>query len=698
MDAPRLPSSRFMEFTRQLSHDSSVDTPPDFCDSMDANHRFPRAIDPADGHLPHDDLCLDAQASVYSAESLKPLKMPPYTFKASPPSTYAMASLMGYAVQPQSQARHGNSTPAESPSVPETHFSFSWDTYFNDTLAETSHPVRLGKDALPQTEKHCDDDCRSMLSCTSACGISCPSQCGDTGQGMCCDDDACDDQELCLDEMCEDAVTPCTDANCSGLAKLGQLPAEPGFSDGDKQAAAALASIGDTQLELMHSTFPQFTPDSTFGSHPCFPGGTCSHAFPHTSFQTTTDDGLAGQFWEHLSQEDPLTTHILQYHDPRHFVDHARPCIADDPNLTIPKCALPKTVNGDLLSHGLGHNPHDFACGFEVNTLDQFASHIFEDHWYMHMPHSDLGNPSQHSHLEDNFSLIPSRQNLPQPYFSNVPSTNDLQLTASDSSLQSPPVAPPLSPPPTSQTTSPPAQAEESLTESQAESQAESMPSELTPISPPDLETAVEHTCLWKSSDGKVCHMQFKDADDLHNHTKNDHLKDMTRQHPGFCCQWENCTRATVFGQKSKLERHIQTHTGYKPVKCSICGLQLSAKQSLDQHMRVHTGEKPWKCKFPGCSHAFKQQSALTMHERTHTGYKPLRCDICGKSFGESSNLSKHRRTHNERGEHSCPICNKDFNRLDQLRRHLYSNHKCKPDEAESIAKANKAKLGKGSR
>ncbi|KAK1249130.1 hypothetical protein MKX07_002646 [Trichoderma sp. CBMAI-0711] len=301
---------------------------------MGASHQFPRAIDPAGDHLPHDDLCLDAQASVYSAESLKPLKMPSNAFKTSPPSTYAMASLMGYAVQPQSQARHGHSTPAESPSVAEPHFSFSWDTYFNDTLADTSHSVRVGKDTQPQTEKDCDDDCRSMLSCTSACGISCPSQCGDTGQGMCCDDDACDDQELCLDEMCEDAVTPCTDANCSGLAKLGQLPLEPGFSDGDKQAAAALASIGDTQLELMPSTFPQFTADSTFGSH------------------------------------------------------------SYDPNLTIPKCALPKTVNGDLLNHGLGHNSHDFACGFEVNTLDQFASHIFEDHWYMHMPNPDFESAS----------------------------------------------------------------------------------------------------------------------------------------------------------------------------------------------------------------------------------------------------------------------------------------------------------------
>ncbi|KAL6873175.1 hypothetical protein J3F83DRAFT_732322 [Trichoderma novae-zelandiae] len=696
MDARRLPSSRFMELTRQLSHDSSVDTPPDFCELMDASHHFPHPIDPAGDYPPHDDFGLDAQASIYSADSLKPFKMQSNNaFKTSPPSTYAMASLMGYAIQPQSQARHGNSTPAESPSVAEPHFPFSWDTYFNETLADASHSARVGRDTLRESEKNCDDDCISMLSCTSACGVSCPSQCGDSGQGMCCDDDACDDQELCLDETCEDAVTPCTDANCSGLAKLGELPLEPGFSDGDKQAAAALASIGDAQLELMPSSFQQFTSDSTFGSHSCFSGATCSHAFPHTFFQTTTDDGLSGQFWEHLSQENPLTTHILQYHDPRHVVDHARPCIADNPNLAIPKCALPKAVNGDLLNHGLGQNLQEFACGFEVNTLDQFANHIFEDHWYMHMPNSDLGSLSQPSQLEDSFSLIPSRPSLAPSYCSNVTSANELHFTTSDPSLQSLPVVSPLSPPPTSQTTPPPAALPE---ESPTESQTESTPSELTPISPPDLEPTVDHTCLWKSSDGKVCHMQFKDADDLHNHTKNEHLKDMTRQHPGFCCQWDKCTRATVFGQKSKLERHIQTHTGYKPVKCSICGLQLSAKQSLDQHMRVHTGEKPWKCKFPGCSHAFKQQSALTMHERTHTGYKPLRCDICNKSFGESSNLSKHRRTHNDRGEHSCPICNKDFNRLDQLRRHLHSNHKCNSEEAESIAKANRVKSGKGPR
>ncbi|KAF4491839.1 Zinc-responsive transcriptional regulator ZAP1 [Colletotrichum fructicola Nara gc5] len=121
----------------------------------------------------------------------------------------------------------------------------------------------------------------------------------------------------------------------------------------------------------------------------------------------------------------------------------------------------------------------------------------------------------------------------------------------------------------------------------------------------------------------------------------------MAKQAKGFPCLWSTCPRDTTFNQKSKLERHMQTHTGYKPVKCEVCHAALSAKQSLAQHMRIHTGEKPWKCNFPDCTQSFKQQSALTMHKRTHTGEKPLSCEICGKKFGESSNLSKHRKTHN---------------------------------------------------
>ncbi|KAH7163227.1 hypothetical protein B0J13DRAFT_32348 [Dactylonectria estremocensis] len=182
--------------------------------------------------------------------------------------------------------------------------------------------------------------------------------------------------------------------------------------------------------------------------------------------------------------------------------------------------------------------------------------------------------------------------------------------------------------------------------------------------------------CHWLGEDGTLCNHAFETQEELQAHCKNLHLKDMKKEPgSGFYCSWSACTRKTPFSQKSKLERHMQTHTGYKPVMCDICGMHLSARQSLEQHKRTHSGEKPWACSFPGCEQSFKQQSALTMHKRTHTGEKPLQCEICGKRFGESSNLSKHRRTHNVRGGHACEFCDKNFHRLDQLRRHMKSTH-----------------------
>ncbi|RSM13320.1 hypothetical protein CEP52_001949 [Fusarium oligoseptatum] len=183
-----------------------------------------------------------------------------------------------------------------------------------------------------------------------------------------------------------------------------------------------------------------------------------------------------------------------------------------------------------------------------------------------------------------------------------------------------------------------------------------------------------EHLCRWLCLDGIACGQKFASNKELQDHCKNDHVKNLKKGPNGFCCTWWGCARPGPFSQKSKLERHMQTHTGFKPVKCEICGIYLSAKQSLEQHMRTHSGEKPWKCEYPGCTQSFKQQSALTMHMRTHTGEKPLVCEVCGKRFGESSNLSKHRRTHNIRGNHVCKICQKDFHRLDQLRRHMQTH------------------------
>ncbi|KAG7102357.1 Zinc finger protein like [Verticillium longisporum] len=220
-----------------------------------------------------------------------------------------------------------------------------------------------------------------------------------------------------------------------------------------------------------------------------------------------------------------------------------------------------------------------------------------------------------------------------------------------------------------------------------------------TPVTPvSESFSRTNNQCRWLSY-GQVCGLTFRDEEELHQHVRDRHTAPLNKEVGGFPCHWEKCVRqkkgsAGNFSQKSKLDRHLQVHTGYKPVKCSICNLSLSAKQSLDQHMRIHTGDEPWICTWAGCGASFKQQSALTMHTRTHTGDKPLACNICGRTFSESSNLSKHRRTHNLKGDHICDLCGKDFRRLDQLRRHIKTKHKNDDGSGMAMAKADSHQSG----
>ena len=54
----------------------------------------------------------------------------------------------------------------------------------------------------------------------------------------------------------------------------------------------------------------------------------------------------------------------------------------------------------------------------------------------------------------------------------------------------------------------------------------------------------------------------------------------------------------------SLLEKHMDVHTGAKPLKCRFCDYSTREKTTLQNHeSREHTGERPYQCDVTGCDY-----------------------------------------------------------------------------------------------
>ncbi|KAK5990842.1 Zinc-responsive transcriptional regulator ZAP1 [Cladobotryum mycophilum] len=486
----------------------------------------------------------------------------------------------------------------------------SWASTFNYGAPGPSYsaPQSCGID----TNQNGGDDCISIVSCTSDCRVSCPSQCGETSQGVYCNDDACTDQGFCLDESCEDAGQLCTDANCTTADESSPSASRLAISDGDKQAAAALASFGEVQLEP--DDFSHLSQNPNFQSLSATPFVCQPDEIPYMDFTGTPSSSLSLHVNSSNANLRDLTnpgnffaSHILEYHNPMRKEGITHPCPIDHGMFHLSRCTLPKAhesvnLNGDAFTHHLNDHP----CGYEVENLAQFAHHLFADHNMLQTFDNEATHPL------DGISLSQSDLTTPVCQVGEMSagiqhlshSTSPVPNLSADASI-SPSTATLVSTP-----SSPSEKWSIDLGLREAMDQTSS-----THVSPKlELDIKEECVCRWKvSPEAAMCGLRFDNADELHNHGKLAHTTTQIKDDGGFYCLWSGCSRADGFNQRSKLDRHLQTHTGFKPVQCSICGEQLSAKQALIQHMRTHTGEEPWKCTHPGCLRTFKQQSALSL-------------------------------------------------------------------------------------
>ena len=128
-----------------------------------------------------------------------------------------------------------------------------------------------------------------------------------------------------------------------------------------------------------------------------------------------------------------------------------------------------------------------------------------------------------------------------------------------------------------------------------------------------------------------------------------------------FCC--EQCSKS--FPTRSRLKRHMITHSGEKPHHCQYCNKSFSRKDTLSSHMKVH--EKPTK--------AQQYQPSSKSSTKSITGCKWFCCEQCSKSFPTRSRLKRHIITHSGEKPHHCQQCGKSFARKDYLVSHMKKVH-----------------------
>ncbi|CAE7217333.1 unnamed protein product [Rhizoctonia solani] len=355
--------------------------------------------------------------------------------------------------------------------------------------------------------------------------------------------------------------------------------------------------------------------------------------FPHL---TPVPSGPFACLWNDCGQSYPslgeLVGHVNLAHlrlpasAPTHDHAHGAPACHVAPSLTLESEQASQDVLACLWSDcSIAPAPLD-TSGADNASLCALASHLFHDH--LHLPTQSM---------VDIFSLNPP-------------------LSPSSASV----------PTPATQELSPPSRI--SPTPSSSLSHSHKGKEKASPA--PDSQT---HPCRWTE-----CSEVFPTCAALTDHLSTVHVG---RGKASYDCHWADCNRhgeKNGFSSKQKVLRHLQSHTGHRPFRCEVCGLDFSEAATLQQHMRRHTQEKPYVCDYPGCGKAFAITGALTIHKRTHNGDKPFKCKYCDRAFSESSNLSKHLRTHTGQRPYACnePGCGKKFSRPDQVTRHMQVHRK----------------------
>jgi hypothetical protein len=112
------------------------------------------------------------------------------------------------------------------------------------------------------------------------------------------------------------------------------------------------------------------------------------------------------------------------------------------------------------------------------------------------------------------------------------------------------------------------------------------------------------------------------------------------KQNPTFPtqCLWTGCNHSKSDYTPEDLMAHLTT-------------IHVPHKSTL-QHYNPASTPNSHTCLWDGCDRPFTSRQKLIRHLQSHIGYKPFLCHICGVGFGEAVPLAAHLRRHAKESEY----------------------------------------------
>lgn len=251
-----------------------------------------------------------------------------------------------------------------------------------------------------------------------------------------------------------------------------------------------------------------------------------------------------------------VANHLLAAHGDSNSSTCTRPCLLDDPR-NYPNCRMPMynslgsfDAQYGSLDSDLQLNQNVVACRAEVHDPEFFLEHFNQRHrdfFAANVHQSPLDSTMQQT------AVIPSIEAM-----SSSPTTplDPLDSPDSDESSSTPSPLTPMS---------------TSVDTSDFKEEVGSPPGRSMSLVLSDDTHHHIHRCLWREEGGgDICGQIFPGPEELFNHASNAHIKNAKKGNQGFRCGWQECPRsdagAAGFPQRSKIERHMQTHIDRKSI------------------------------------------------------------------------------------------------------------------------------------